>query len=266
VSSAEPLLDVRGVAHSFGGVRAVDDCSFEVGAGSISALIGPNGAGKTTLVNCVSGALACEDGEVRFAGTDITNLPSRRVAGQGLIRTFQISREFGSLTVTENLLVTAPRQAGERLYNALLRPGLGKREDARNLERALTLLDTFGLFEMRDEYARNLSGGQKRLLELARAMIAEPKLLLLDEPMAGVNPALIEQISQHLLDFRDEGITFLMVEHNLNVVEQICDHVVVMASGRTLATGLMSELRANPEVVRAYLGGALEERPGSPAR
>jgi neutral amino acid transport system ATP-binding protein len=257
---AEVLLRIEDVSRSFGGLRAVDGCSFTIEAGSIAALIGPNGAGKTTLVNLVAGALRAERGRVLFDATDITNWRSYRIARRGLIRTFQISREFGGMTVLENMLVTPPDQAGDRLLTALLRPSVGRRQDRRLAARALEVLDRFGIHALRDEYARNLSGGQKRLLELARAVMASPRLLLLDEPMAGVNPALIERLGGHLQELRDGGITILMVEHNLNVVEQVCDHVVVMAEGRTLATGLLSELRRNAAVVQAYLGGALDER------
>jgi ABC-type branched-subunit amino acid transport system ATPase component len=225
--------------------------------GALAALIGPNGAGKTTLANIIAGALKAEAGKVVFAGTDITGWSSHRIARRRLIRTFQISREFGALTVLENMLAAAPDQAGESFVTAVLRPGVGKRQDAELLERALERLNTFGLYHLRDDYARNLSGGQKRLLELARAVMAEPSLLILDEPMAGVNPALIQVLAQHIVSLGEGGITFLMIEHNLNIVEQMCDYVVVMAEGRTLATGTMAELRNNEEVIHAYLGGTL---------
>ncbi len=256
----DDILLVDDLSRSFGGVQAVDHCSFAILRGSISALIGPNGAGKTTLVNLVAGALKSEGGRVIFNGTDITGRRGHRIAQLGLIRTFQISREFGGMTVLENMLVTPPRQEGERLINVLFRPGIGRMEDKKHVERAAELLDTFGLYHQIDEYARNLSGGQKRLLELARAVMAEPELLLLDEPLAGVNPVLIDRIASHIVDLNHTGITFLLVEHNLDVVEQLCDHVVVMAVGQTLATGRMDELRQNEEVIRAYLGGTLDER------
>jgi len=246
--------------HSFGGLQAVDGCSFTISRGSLAAVIGPNGAGKSTMVNVVSGALARQRGRVRFDGSDISGWAPHQIALRGLIRTFQISREFGGMTVLENLLVTAPDQRGEQLWNALFRPGLGRRQDRELVSRALDVLDTFDLFALRNEYARTLSGGQKRLLELARAVMAEPKLLLLDEPMAGVNPALIDRLGRHIQRLNEQGITFVLIEHNLEVVERICDHVVVMAVGKTLATGRMAELRRNPEVVTAYLGGELLER------
>lgn len=251
------ILRVEHLVHHFGGVNAVDDCSLTVPAGKITALIGPNGAGKSTLINVVSGFYPSQKhGKVAFDGHDITGWPAHRRARAGLIRTFQISRGYGGMTVLENLMVPPQAQAGESLLNAILRPGLVASEEQRHLEKALQVLNTFGLYEKRDEYARNLSGGQKRLLEMARALMADPKLLLLDEPMAGVNPALAEQLAQHIVDLaRETGITFLLVEHNLGIVDQICNHVIVMANGQALMTGTMAEVRANQQVVEAYLGG-----------
>src|SRR5579864_3655349 len=265
VSAGGPILEVEDLHYAFGGLKAVNGSSFSVLPGGINALIGPNGAGKTTLINVVAGALRADSGHVRFNGTDITRWPSHRVAGVGLIRTFQISRELGDMTVLENMLVPPPDQAGENLATAVIRPGIGHAQDRQLVEKALARLDEFGLYESRDQYARNLSGGQKRLLELARGVMAEPRLMVLDEPFAGVNPALVERLEAHVQNLRESGITFVMVEHNLNVVERICDHVVVMAEGRTLATGLLSELRKNEEVITAYLGGALTEHPHAAA-
>lgn len=242
---------------AFGGNHAVDGATFDVPAGSITALIGPNGAGKSTAVNMLAGAITPDSGRVELNGVDVTGWPTHRVAGAGLIRTFQLSREFGRLTVLENLMVTPMHQAGESIWNVLLRPGAIQSEETAYLERALSILENFGLAALRDNYAAELSGGQKRLLELARSVMAGPKVLLLDEPMAGINPALVERIGRHILDLRAEGVTVLMVEHNLNVVESICDRVIVMAEGKTLAVGTMAQLRADPAVVRAYLGGAL---------
>ena len=259
----DAVLEVSDVARGFGGLMAVDGCSLQVPRGSLAALIGPNGAGKTTLANLIAGALKPDRGRIRFDGTDITGWTSHRIARRRLIRTFQISREFAGLTVLENLVAVAPHQAGENFFTAVFRPAVGKRQDAELVELALARLNTFGLYALRDEYAGNLSGGQKRLLELARAVMAEPNLLILDEPMAGVNPALVQLLVTHIQSLRKEGITFLMIEHNLNVVEQMCDYVIVMAEGRTLATGTMAELRKNEEVIHAYLGGSLHARAAS---
>ena len=255
MSQQAEILQVEHLTHAFGGVNALDDCSFSIPAGEITALIGPNGAGKSTLVNVVSGFYASQHGRVIFNGQDISRRPPYKIGRQGLIRTFQLSRGYGGMTVLENMMVPPHGQAGEQLLNAFLRPGLVRAEERRHLEKAADLLNTFNLYGKRDDYARNLSGGQKRLLEMARALMADPKLLLLDEPMAGVNPALAEQLAQHIVELRKTGITFLLIEHNLGIVDQICDHVIVMAGGRALATGTMAQVRANQDVVDAYLGG-----------
>lgn len=259
-STVVSALACTDLQKSFGGVKAVTGASFSVPRGSVSALIGPNGAGKTTVVSILSGALRPDTGSVTLGTEDVTKLPSHRRAELGLIRTFQLSREFGGLTVFENLMVAARRQAGESLVDIYFRPRLVARRENELAERAAVVLEQFGLYALRDEWARSLSGGQKRLLEISRAVMAEPTVLLLDEPMAGVNPVLIDRIGEHILDLRAAGVTVLMVEHNLNVVEKICDHVIVLAEGRTLATGQMSELRDNTDVVRAYLGGVLDGR------
>lgn len=255
----DPALGCTGLHKSFGGVQALRGATFTVPAGQVCALIGPNGAGKTTAVNLISGMLRAGGGQVRLRGTDITGWPPDRIARAGMIRTYQLSREFGGLTVLENVMVAPVNPVGESLWNIFARPGRVRRQERSNLERALDMLHTFGLYDLRDNYARELSGGQKRLLELARSVMAAPRVLLLDEPMAGINPALIDKIGEHILSLRDHGVTILMVEHNLAVVERICDHVIVMAEGATLATGRMSQLRADPEVIRAYLGGALSD-------
>lgn len=249
-----PLLIVQGVSHAFGGVYALNDCALSVPEGAIAALIGPNGAGKSTLVNVVSGLYPLQRGRVVFGGQDISGWPSHRVAQQRLIRTFQISRQFDSLTVLENLLVVAPGQGGEHIWNAILRPSIGRKYDTALLEEAHRVVDAFGLYEARNEYSATLSGGQKRLLELARAMMAKPRLLILDEPMAGVNPVLIGQLVDHIRALRDDGITFLLVEHNLSVVAELCELVIVMAEGRIIAEGSMSQVRQHRGVVDAYLG------------
>ena len=253
-----PALRCEGVTKAFQGVHAVDGATFDIPAGKITALIGPNGAGKTTVVNILSGAMRCDSGREHIGDTDVTNWPSHRIARLGLFRTFQLSRELGGLTVLENLLVAPAQQAGESLINVLLRPGLIRRQEREHAERALDVLDIYGLHAQRDTRARELSGGQKKLLEIARAVMASPKILLLDEPMAGVNPALIELIGGYILDLKRGGVTVLMIEHNLNVVEQICDYVIVLAEGRTLATGRLGELRENADVIKAYLGEVMD--------
>ena len=251
-------LRCEGITKAFQGVHAVNGAAFDVPEGQITALIGPNGAGKTTVVNILSGALNCDSGRAFIGETEVTNWPSHKIARLGLLRTFQLSRELGGLTVLENLLAAPAHQAGESLVNVLFRPALIRRQEREHVESALELLEIYGLYQHRDTRARELSGGQKKLLEIARAVMASPKILLLDEPMAGVNPALIELIGDYILDLKQRGVTVLMIEHNLNVVEKICDYVIVLAEGRTLATGRLSELRQNTEVVKAYLGEVID--------
>ncbi|MCU1489650.1 MAG: transporter related [Acidimicrobiaceae bacterium] len=251
-------LRCEGVTKAFQGVHAVNGAAFEVPEGKITALIGPNGAGKTTVVNILSGSMTCDSGREFIGTTEVTNWPSYRIARLGLMRTFQLSRELGGLTVLENLLVAPREQAGESLFNVMFRPSLVKRQEREHVEHALQILDTYGLYKLRDNRASDLSGGQKKLLEISRSVMSSPKILLLDEPMAGVNPALIEKIGGYILDLKRDGVTVLMIEHNLNVVEQICDHVIVLAEGRTLATGRLSELRENAAVVKAYLGEVID--------
>lgn len=250
-----PLLAVERLRREFGGVVAVDDASFEVLPATITSLIGPNGAGKSTAVGIIGGGVRPTSGTVRFAGEDITRLPPFARAERGLIRTFQLSSQFSRMTVLENLLVAAPNQVGEQFRTLVFGKRLWKQEQERLLEQAYELLVKFSMFHMRDEYAGNLSGGQKRLVEILRALMANPKIVLLDEPMAGVNPTLARTIEGYLLALAAEGLTLLLVEHELDVVERLSDNVIVMAQGRTIATGSMAELRENEEVVRAYLEG-----------
>jgi len=254
----EVALRCEGITKSFQGVSAVTGATFDVPKSQITALIGPNGAGKTTLVNILSGSMKCDGGTEFIGDVEVTNKESYEIARLGLMRTFQLSRELGGLTVLENLLVAPKHQAGESLLNIFFRPGKMKSVERANVQRALEILRTYGLYKLRDNRARELSGGQKKLLEISRAVMASPTIMLLDEPMAGVNPALIDRIGGYILDLKSQGVTLLMVEHNLNVVEKICDHVIVLAEGRTLATGRLEELRANEEVVKAYLGEVID--------
>jgi neutral amino acid transport system ATP-binding protein len=252
---AEAMLAVRDLCRHFGGVRAVNGASFTVPPGQITGLIGPNGAGKSTVLNMIAGALRPDAGTIAYQGHDITGQPSYQVARHGIIRTFQIAAEFAALTVLENLLVAAQRQRGERLWQAALGKRYWKGQERANVERARQLIARFDMSAKEEEYAGNLSGGQKRLLELMRGLMAGPSLLLLDEPMAGVNPALARRIEQHLLDLCGEGLTMLMIEHELAVVERLCDPVVVMAQGRVISQGTMASMRADQQVLDAYLIG-----------
>ena len=226
------LLEVRGVVKHYGGVRAVDGATFAVERGSITALIGPNGAGKSTLFNIVSGFLRGDSGVVRLDGRRIDRLPPHRVARLGLVRTFQTARALGRMTVLDNMVLAAPGHPGERLGGVVLRRRASRAFERRARERALELLALIRLDGLADDYAGTLSGGQRKLLDLVRALMAEPRILLLDEPMAGVNPTLREQLLEHVLELRAEtGVTFLLVEHDLDFVMRASDRVIVLANG-----------------------------------
>jgi branched-chain amino acid transport system permease protein len=249
------LLTVEDISRSFGGVRAVAGASFTVRAGTITGLIGPNGAGKSTVISLIGGQLRPTSGRIRFEAQDITALPPARIAARGVIRTFQTPNLFGRMTVIENLLLGAPAWSGESPTAALLGKWTWRATERLLITQAREILARFRMEHIEKEYADNLSGGQKRIVEIMRALMARPRLLLLDEPMAGVNPTLAQRIADHLADLRSEGITMLMVEHELAVVERLCDPIVVMAQGSVLAEGSMAELRSNREVVNAYLAG-----------
>jgi ABC-type branched-subunit amino acid transport system ATPase component len=255
VAASPPLLAVDGLHRSFGGVHAVAGASFTVQAATITGLIGPNGAGKSTVMGLIGGQLRPTSGRVLFEGTEVSGQRPHQVAGRGLIRTFQTANLFGRLTVMENLLLGARPWGGESVAAALAGKWSWRAGERRLVEQAREVLGRFQMDHIETEYAANLSGGQKRIVEIMRALMARPRLLLLDEPMAGVNPALAGRIADHLGELRSEGLTMLMVEHELAVVERICDPVIVMAQGRVLAEGSMADLRANQEVVNAYLAG-----------
>jgi neutral amino acid transport system ATP-binding protein len=249
------ILEVRDVVRTFGGLRAVDGATLDVEAGSITALIGPNGAGKSTLFNVVSGFLRADRGQVRFEGRRIDRASAHAIARRGLVRTFQTAHALTRLSVLENLLLAAPRHPGERLSGLLLAPGRARRREREAHERARELLALVRLERHADDYAGVLSGGQRKLLDFARALMAEPRLVLLDEPMAGVNPALGRELVEHVLRLRaEEGMTFLFVEHDLDVVMEASDRVIVMSEGRVISTGTPAEVQADERVVDAYLG------------
>ena len=254
---ASPItaLDVQRVVRNYGGVRALAGATFQVPGGSITGLVGPNGAGKSTMIGIISGAIKPTSGRVSFFADDITGVLPHRIARQGLIRTYQLSSEFGRLTVLENLLVAAPRHRGESLTGALLGKRHWWRQEAGLISQARELLSRFDMAAKEEEYAGNLSGGQKRLVEIMRGLMARPKLLLLDEPLAGVNPTLGRRILEYLLELRNEGLTILMAEHDLAAVGRVCDPVVVMARGEVLASGTLTELRARKDVRDAYFVG-----------
>lgn len=249
-----PLLSIRDLRRGFGGVHAVDSVTFTVNRGATVGLIGPNGAGKSTVVNLVAGSLRPESGSISFDGHQIAGRPPHRIAQRGLIRTFQLSSQFSHLTVIENLLLATRRQRGDSLHGALLGPRYWRRQDRVAAEQAWDLMHRFEMAGKANEYAGSLSGGQRRLVELMRALMAEPALLLLDEPMAGVSPALASRIEQHLEDLRASGMSMLIIEHELGVIDRLCQSVVVMAEGKVLSEGTMAEVRRSQEVIDAYIG------------
>ena len=249
------LLTVDEVTRSFGGLRAVNECSLSVPQGSITGLIGPNGAGKTTLFNIITGFLKPTSGHIFFGEERIDSLPPHRIFHKGVLRTFQIPRELKSMTVLENLMLVPPGQAGERFWNAWAFPGLVGRQEETNFIKATEVLEFLELRHLRDEYAANLSGGQKKLLELARTLMSAPKLILLDEPGAGVNRVLMKKLTADIERLRRElGITFFLIEHDMDLVTQLCDTVIVMSEGRTIAAGSPAEIKRNKVVLEAYLG------------
>jgi ABC-type branched-subunit amino acid transport system ATPase component len=248
------LLEIADLHRSFYGVAALTGVSFAVAPGSITGLIGPNGAGKTTLFNCISGLVPPQRGTVRFDGADITGWRPDRITRRGLVRTFQIARGFPRLSVMENLLLYGAGQPGELLLPALLRSPAARRREAELHERALAIAARLNLRRVLDAPAASLSGGQKKLLEIGRALMTDPKLILLDEPIAGINPALADEIAAHLESLRRDGLTFLVIEHHMDMIARLCDPVIVMAEGRTLAEGSFAEIAAMGEVQEAYMG------------
>jgi len=241
-----PILDVRDARKSFGGLKAVDGCSFAVEAGSITALIGPNGAGKTTMFNMINGLHRPDGGSILFEGEPIEGLQPHQITRRGISRTFQISRQLGDLTVLENVVVQSPARG----LGGLFRDAILGAERAHAME----LLDFVGIADLAGAPAARLSYGQKKLMDIAAGMMAHPRLFLLDEPAGGINPALLDIIIDRVLRLRDQGVTFLIVEHNMDMVMSVCDPVVVMAYGKVLAKGPPAAVQADAEVLEAYLG------------
>jgi branched-chain amino acid transport system ATP-binding protein/neutral amino acid transport system ATP-binding protein len=248
------LLEVRALRRSFYGVRALDGVDLSVEAGTITGLIGPNGAGKTTLFNCVTGLIPPDAGQVTLGGQDVTGWRPDRVTRAGLVRTFQIARGFPRLSVLENLLLYGAAQPGESLWRALLRTRPAARRERDLTRRAFAVAERLNLMRVANDPASDLSGGQKKLLEIGRALMADPRLILLDEPIAGVNPTLANEIAGHLQSLRADGLTFLIIEHHLDMIARLCDPVIVMAEGRHLAEGGFAALAADPRVQEAYMG------------
>lgn len=249
-----PVLSATGLMKSFGGVTAVNDAAITVTPGSITGLIGPNGAGKTTLFNLLSNFIHPDQGRVVFDGEPIQNLQPHEIAQRGMVRTFQVARVLSRLSVLENMLLAAQHQTGENFWNTWFAGGRIAKEEKEARDRAMEILASVGLAEKAQDYAGCLSGGQRKLLEIARALMTRPKLVLLDEPAAGVNPTLINQICDYIHHWNRQGLSFLIIEHNMDVIMSLCDRVYVLAEGSNLAVGTPNEIQTNPQVLEAYLG------------
>jgi neutral amino acid transport system ATP-binding protein len=262
-----PLLEVEEVVKRFGGIRAVDGATMDVGEGAITALIGPNGAGKTTLFNVVTGFYRGDRGQVSFDGESVFGHPPYEIARKGMVRTFQITKALAAMPVIDNMMLAAPNQPGERFRNVVFRPREVRARERQVREQAIELLDVFNLTDLAGAYAGTLSGGQRKLLELARALMARPKLLLLDEPMAGINPTLGRRLLDHMQRLRkEESVSFLFIEHDMEVVMNHSDRVVVMAEGRVIAEGEPHEVRSDRRVIDAYLGETVVDTDGGEGR
>jgi neutral amino acid transport system ATP-binding protein len=255
VNNQLPLLAATGLCKGFGGIQAVKDANIEVTKGSITGLIGPNGAGKTTLFNLLSNFIHPDKGRVIFDGEPIHTLQPYQIAQQGLIRTFQVARTLSRLSVLENMLLASQKQTGENFWQAQFQPHIVAKEEKQLKERAMYLLASVGLEKKAADYAGGLSGGQRKLLEMGRALMTNPKLILLDEPAAGVNPRLIDDICDRILKWnKEDNLTFLIIEHNMDVIMSLCDRVWVLAEGQNLAVGTPAEIQQNSHVLEAYLG------------
>jgi branched-chain amino acid transport system ATP-binding protein len=255
------MISVVDLHLHFGGIRAVDGTSLEIEKGSITGLIGPNGAGKTTLFNVIAGTYQPTSGKVYLDGEDVTGLPAHQMFAKGMLRTFQIAHEFGSLTVLENLMVVPANQPGERLRDAWFRPARVRKHDNGVRERAREVIEFLEISHLENELAGNLSGGQKKLLELGRTMMVDAKIVFLDEVGAGVNRTLLKTIGTSIKRLNHErGYTFCMIEHDMDFIARLCDPVIVMAEGRLLTQGTIDEVRANEEVIEAYLGTGRKQK------
>ncbi len=255
------ILDVKNISKYFGGLAAVNNCSLQVEQGSITGLIGPNGAGKTTLFNIVAGNLTPSCGQIFFDGKDISSLPPHKLFHLGILRTFQLAHEFSNMTSLENLMMVPNNQPGENLLNIWLKPKLVQENEMEVRQKANDVLDFLKLSHVKNELAGNLSGGQKKLLELGRTMMVEAKIVLLDEVAAGVNRTLLNDLASNIERMnRELGYSFFVIEHDMDLIARLCETVIVMAAGEVIAQGTMSEIRNNPAIVEAYFGTAPNDK------
>ena len=251
-----PMLSAKQVSKAFGGFYALNGCSIEIYAQSITGIIGPNGAGKSTLFNLLGGLIPLDAGEVWFEGYDVAGLRPDQLARRGLVRTFQISRELGELTVLENMLLAHPGQSGEAAWRNFVMPARVRAEQRAAIAHAKVLLEQVNLWPLANELAKNLSGGQKKLLEISRALMLNPKIILLDEPTAGVSPLMTKALGETITKLRANGLTFAIIEHDMDVIAELCSPIFVLAEGRTLMSGTFQEVVSNRDVMHAYLGKA----------
>ena len=257
--ASDAVIDVQNVSKSFGGLKAVRNCSLQVARGSVTGLIGPNGAGKSTLFNLVAGNIVPDSGKIVFDGQDITGLPPYALFGRGMLRTFQIAHEFSNMTALENLMVVPDHQPGENVLSAWLTPGAVRKAELTVRQKANDVIEFLKLGHVKNELAGNLSGGQKKLLELGRTMMVDAKVVLLDEVAAGVNRTLLQDLAANIARMnRELGYTFFVIEHDMDLIGRLCDPVIVMAQGEKIAEGPMAEIRANPAIIEAYFGAPVE--------
>jgi branched-chain amino acid transport system ATP-binding protein len=256
MKDSSSIIEIRDVVKDFEGIRAVNHCSFHVKRGTITGLIGPNGAGKTTLFNLITGFLKCTSGQIFSRGERIDGLPPHDIFRRGIVRTFQIPRELKRMTVTENLMLVPSRQIGEHIWGSWLLPWRVERQEREIEARAIDVLRFVNLIHLKNEYADNLSSGQKKLLELARTLMAEPQLVLLDEPGAGVNPTLLNQLVEDIRrSCQEKNLTFLVIEHDMDLIMRLCNPIIVMSNGQKIMEGSPYEVQRDQRVLEAYLGG-----------